>query len=272
MASVATTQSFEGAIYGGLPLKAWIPAVVDDLVEAVDSVQIFIFGSVARGEDAQGSDLDILVVFDKIEDGEWLLLGSRATGAITTHIPYDLLVTDLKRFEYNKQRPWHPEHDAGVHGLLVYSREPRIAKELYINPPTPSPAEDATLWFERAKRDMAVAERERPFDQDAALFHAQQAGEKSIKALLVSGGGEFKHTHDLCELINQLPDQHRARFTAELPNENTLNWLTHWAVGGRYELSPSNELTDNDAALLFAVADRIVDAATAAIGLEPPTI
>jgi predicted nucleotidyltransferase len=44
--------------------------VVDEVVLAVDPAEVFLFGSVAPGEDGPDSDIDLLVVFDHIEPAE----------------------------------------------------------------------------------------------------------------------------------------------------------------------------------------------------------
>ena len=58
-------------------------------------------------------------------------------------------------------------------------------------------------WLERAREDLAVARRplggDPPFP-GPVLFHAQQAAEKAMEALLTWHGRRFRKTHDLGEL------------------------------------------------------------------------
>jgi HEPN domain-containing protein len=60
-------------------------------------------------------------------------------------------------------------------------------------------------------------------------FHAQQAAEKSLKAVLIQHGIEFRKVHDLDYLITLLPPQ------APLPSETEdIVGLTGYAVMFRY--------------------------------------
>jgi len=52
----------------GSALVDWVPEVVARIVDGVDPRLIVLFGSVARGEDGPDSDIDLLVVLDRIED------------------------------------------------------------------------------------------------------------------------------------------------------------------------------------------------------------
>ncbi len=63
---------------------------------------------------------------------------------------------------------------------------------------------DALRWWERAGEDLAVAAHDLGggFDR-AAAFHAQQAAEKALKALLVHRGVVPPKVHDLAELANR---------------------------------------------------------------------
>jgi HEPN domain-containing protein len=216
------------AIYNKKTLKEWLGAAVDDLVAALDPVQIFLFGSLARDEDGPHSDLDLLVVFDQIRDDEIMPLMSAAHRCVTAPVPCDVLVTDLARHQFNRQRLWHIEHQIANAGVLVYEREPRIPKELYMNPERPDNVKDAEEFMERARKDL-VAVRRLYDDQLGMLFHAQQAAEKAIKALLIIEGIEPAWTHSLVDLAECLPERYMDLFDTD-----GLESLTPWAVAGRY--------------------------------------
>ena len=67
----------------------------------------------------------------------------------------------------------------------------------------PGSAED---WLARAEGDLALARAPLPqggFYEDL-YFHAQQAAEKSLKAVYQYFGKRFRYTHDLDELITGL--------------------------------------------------------------------
>ena len=68
--------------------------MVDEVVRAVNPVEVILFGSVARGEDGPDSDIDLLVVFDHIEPAEKRPMMARIRSAIETFAPVDVIVTD----------------------------------------------------------------------------------------------------------------------------------------------------------------------------------
>jgi HEPN domain-containing protein len=74
------------------------------------------------------------------------------------------------------------------------------------NMPTQGSAFD---WPARAKGDLALARIALPeggFYEDLC-FHAQQTAEKALKAVYLSRGWPFRHTHDLEELVHGLQHQ-----------------------------------------------------------------
>ncbi len=64
------------------------------------------------------------------------------------------------------------------------------------------PPDSPREWLNRAHSNLALAKME---EEDVYLedlcFNAQQAVEKSIKALLMKHGVGFPHTHDIAELL-----------------------------------------------------------------------
>lgn len=65
--------------------------------------------------------------------------------------------------------------------------------------------DDPLAWAEKAEEDWELAKsilrRKKPFT-GMACFHAQQCGEKYLKAILIAKGTEFPKTHDLVILTN----------------------------------------------------------------------
>ena len=87
----------------------------------------------------------------------------------------------------------------------------------------------------------------------AACFHAQQAAEKALKALLMWLGIEFPRTHVLERIADLLP----ADITTTLDREALIS-LSPWAVAGRYP----EDIADPSAVATTA----LVDAARAIVG------
>ena len=63
-------------------------------------------------------------------------------------------------------------------------------------------------WLRHARSDLAMASAVGPVGDilaETLCFHAQQAAEKALKAVLVHGGIEFPRTHSLRLLVDTLP-------------------------------------------------------------------
>jgi len=116
---------------------------------------------------------------------------------------------------------------------------------------SPSPERDLARSLVRKARedlDALVALHERGGIADTVLgFHAQQAVEKALKAVLVDAGWELRRTHDLRFLVQQATG-----LGLELPDATaSAHWLTPWAVELRYD-EFADEALDRDRALATA--------------------
>ena len=107
-----------------------------------------------------------------------------------------------------------------------------------------NPHDESQRWLRFAQADLKVAEGSAAsgdFAPHIGCFHAQQAAEKSIKAILVFLSISFPFRHDLDGLRNLVPSGWDVVTT-----HPRLGLLTQWATIGRY---PGNwpEATDQDA-------------------------
>jgi len=119
-----------------------------------------------------------------------------------------------------------------------------------------SPEHDSCFdWLRFARSDLAVAKR--PAEGEVLLetlcFHAQQAVEKSLKAVLVAEGTHFPRTHNLKILLDVLP----AKRTASL-DVRALAGLTHYATATRYP-GDYEDVTEEE----YREAVRLAEAAVA---------
>ncbi|MFN8633699.1 MAG: HEPN domain-containing protein [Chloroflexota bacterium] len=110
--------------------------------------------------------------------------------------------------------------------------------------PNPTPAGAAQRWLRFAQEDLKVAEAAvtaGEFAPHIACYHAQQSGEKALKAILVFLQIRFPFRHDLDEVRDLIP----VGWDVAIIHPN-LSSLTQWAIVGRY---PGNwpEATDLDA-------------------------
>jgi HEPN domain-containing protein len=94
--------------------------------------------------------------------------------------------------------------------------------------PLPGSAAD---WLRRARSDLALAGIALPRDvlYNELCFHAQQAAEKSIKAVLVHCGIEFRKVHNIDYLMTLLPPE-----VSVPPAAEEIVSLTSYAVMFRY--------------------------------------
>jgi HEPN domain-containing protein len=119
--------------------------------------------------------------------------------------------------------------------------------------PTPEELEAAELFLAKAASDLAAARllaEHDDQDDDVVGFHAQQAVEKALKAVVVVRSLEIPRSHDLGLLILLLDPAER-----ELPVQvQEADWLNPWAVNLRYD-HPGAAL---DRRLAVRVADQAV--------------
>lgn len=98
---------------------------------------------------------------------------------------------------------------------------------------TPSQPSIAQLLLEAAQQDLAACQvlANAPAIGEAMVgFHAQQAVEKALKAVLSAQGIAFRRTHDLVTLLDLLQDNH----LAAPPGAEWLDELNPYAVEARY--------------------------------------
>lgn len=126
---------------------------------------------------------------------------------------------------------------------------------------------EAQRWMAIARGDLGSALALLEHD-DAALrnaaFLAQQAAEKSLKAVLVAYGREVPRIHDLAALAASLPRP------LEGIDAVALRGLSFWAVAGRYELT-DEELSKEDASGLVDLARQVTAAAGALLRPSTPS-
>jgi len=88
-------------------------------------------------------------------------------------------------------------------------------------------------WVAKAENDLLAAGHTLKLGKrcptDTVCFHAQQAAEKYLKALLTQRAIEFPRSHDLAALAARLRNAPRLELSRE-----QLDWLTRFATVTRY--------------------------------------
>jgi len=123
----------------------------------------------------------------------------------------------------------------------------------------------ARQWMAKATNDLVAGERllaaGGPYD--AVCFHAQQAAEKALKALLAFAGSPIPHTHNLEDLQSACGQITSMTLPARL-SEWELAELTPFAVESRYDVEFSPD--DQTARQAVTLASEVCAAVAAALG------
>ena len=117
--------------------------------------------------------------------------------------------------------------------------------------PSPDQQEFAALLLRKAESDVEVVRalvENVSITDDAIGFHAQQAIEKAMKAVLAIHGVEFPRTHDLGFLL-ELADRDGVRIPDVVVEAR---WLTPWSAEFRYDDPPVPDELDRNASLRSA--------------------
>lgn len=110
------------AVWDGRRLSEWVPDLVADLARAFDPIEVWLYGSVARGDDDGDSDIDVLVILDAYDPAEAIELKTAALRSASSPAPFDVSFTDPRRFEARSLIPGTVERAAAIEGRRVHSR------------------------------------------------------------------------------------------------------------------------------------------------------
>jgi len=114
--------------------------------------------------------------------------------------------------------------------------------------------EIACKWIKKASRDLKWAERMlADGDTDYSAFHAQQAAEKALKALLIALGKRPPRTHNIGQLINELNG-----IGIETREIQQAKILTDYAVEARYP-DFEEEVDEDEAVEALNLSKKVVD-------------
>ncbi len=120
--------------------------------------------------------------------------------------------------------------------------------------PSEGGSQTAHRWLRLAKADLAMAASPLPEGglYELLCYHAQQAAEKALKAVLLSRGAEPPKTHVIQTLLDLLPDDIRG----DVPRAASA--LTVYATAARCP-SVMEPVTEAECATATAAAQAVVD-------------
>lgn len=158
-------------------------------------IRIYLFGSVARGDDGPDSDLDFLVVVPDDAPEDKLRPGAGAESSTWNRVRQGYCAVAQHRFPRSgRLGSGHP------------CRPPSCAREGCSMTPIEARARESREWLAKADEDLASVRVLIGAGHIAnALFFCQQAAETSLKAFLTWHQRAVRRTHDLGGVGRGLP-------------------------------------------------------------------
>ena len=124
---------------------------------------------------------------------------------------------------------------------------------------------DAFSWMDLADSSFRSCVRLLETEElDNAAYLASQAGEKTLKALLVHLGISFRKTHDMALLASKLPPGHPLKGQAK-----SISHLTAWSVDHRYPADSGVPVAEPDAATIKGALQTIETLQASIVALLP---
>ena len=211
--------------------------VRDAVVDAIDPLEIILFGSIAR--EASGRDIDLLVVTD--EDGGSTSRDRRAalrSALRPFRLRYDIddyVVTRSDLAEYVRQgNPFVRKIIS--EGVCIYMRAATRAWRRQVE----------------EERDTAAYLRTGGFHR-GACYHARQCIDKSIKTMLLEVGWELEKIHNIHRLTALAAD-HGARLSLTTDDTDFLDAIYRGRYPAESGLLPLGDPTAADAARAVTLA------------------
>ena len=237
----------------------FIAIMTERIVRDFDPLQIILFGSQARGDADQHSDIDLLIVFEELTNKRKTAIDiDRALADLP--VAKDIIVSTPEELERSRTRIGSVLRYAQQEGKVLWKRwnaDVRCSmpnNEVKFAMQTTDRLADTARWLRYAEEDLITAETllvQAHVPSRQACWHAQQAAEKALKAVLIFLQIDFRRTHDLNVLRDLLPDSWQLK-TAP-PNVGDLN---RWAVAARYP-DDAQEATKADASTAVETARAI---------------
>jgi HEPN domain-containing protein len=164
-----------------------VAKLVPRLVELYDPLRIYLFGSTARGEAQEHSDLDFMVVLPD-EAPKELFWSSHKLDR--NGIPYTPEIHTWRVSGFDRHLPLRASFPSTIvdEGRLLYDSTGLLS-------------EATREWTEKAQKDLRGARKNYAIEEyETAAFLCQQSAEKSAKAFLTWHNVRFPKTHSLEEL------------------------------------------------------------------------
>lgn len=224
-----------------------------------DVVKVMLFGSVARGEAGEASDIDLVVVFDDLGDyKDRHEVRDRLAQAVRDSTPcsVDLHVTDLPEWKVRTEQV-SASFEASIVDELVMLVERPVRRSPEWGKRLGRPAtnlEEAGSRFGDVARQLRSLNREMLPDENelvddafqrerelkerrrTACGRAADVVEAAVKTVIALGGVSPTKTHNLVELVDQIePPEQRAQVVGLLQAASVpVDSISAWHVKSNY--------------------------------------
>ena len=246
-----------------------------DALVAAGAAEVWLYGSVARGEQHRGSDIDLVAVLDDVDYRQRLRVKSELQRAAREACGHrvEVLVTDRPEWRIQRQRVRGSFASAISTDLMMLSCSPSPRSGVDWGKEQVMAASDEELAVERlrgvvlnlTKIDSSMepgrAERERADDDDPVDYMEVRGGrlvdlceaadmvvENAAKALAVLEGvdAETLWSHDVGAVVAKLDDEDtdalRSLMAAAPELVKSPDYITMWRTRGAYS-SPTEGMT-----------------------------
>lgn len=185
-----------------------LETIVDTIVARFDPRRIVLFGSHARGDARADSDYDLMVELASVEN-EWKMSWEIKDALPRGIADVDITVRTRTRFDERRDDPGTLDWAISREGVIIY---PPGAESASLRPVSrvregSEPPKSIREWLEVADSDALAVEQLSSHELvvwPIVCFHAQQAAEKYLKAVLVRHRTPPTRTHDLTQLLSHV--------------------------------------------------------------------
>ena len=242
--------------------------------QAVQPAEVILYGSRAVGEHRQDSDVDILIVTqDRQEAGTATITAQNWLNTARPDADVSIRTMTLEEFERKRRLGQSLAGQASRHGVNAMGE--RLEYNPHDDPHEEEIWQETRGWLERSeehRQDYNEREDANHWNLKALGYEAQQAVEHAMKGLLAAHDDQSRFRHDLSSMwdyidrnlpwtsdqeaqeskpaVRQLMDYVTFQ---EHPSGPTLNWLTTFAEGYRYEIVPRERTWDERKELQYLV-------------------
>ena len=248
-------------------------SVAEAVYAAVRPIAVILFGSRARGDYRDDSDVDLLVIVPDEGAEDWkdsYMAACQAASAQSRAVYGDLLISvdvlrmSADRFADGRRAPNHVAGQAARDGVVVSEQ------------PLPGGGQPPTHWPDIRQRFIAATRNLHGLDlniqvnapQEIIGFLGQQAVENALKGWISALDDRYGNTHNLSELAGIIR-RHPAE--NDTPAGEALSWLTSYAVVYRYHEA---KVHMDDPSVLYArvadLVDGVADRVQELTGRTPP--